>query len=92
MLILDDVVRPWAVTSMAELGPEHLTQVLAERGAAEFVLLGTGSSQALPPRSVRQTLQAAGVGLEFMDTAVACRLYNYLAGEGRRIAAALIAV
>lgn len=92
MLILDDTVRPWVARSLGQLGPEHFTEVLAERGAAEFVLLGTGVSQALPPRAVRQALQAASIGLEFMDTAAACKLYNYLAGEGRRIAAALIAV
>jgi uncharacterized protein len=92
VLILDDQVRPWNARSLAELGPEHFAQVLSERGAAEFVLLGTGASQGLPPRSVREALQAARIGLEFMDTGAACKLYNYLASEGRRIAAALIAV
>ena len=92
VLILDDAVRPWSVRSMGELGPEHFVEVLQARGAAEFVLLGTGTSQALPPRAVRESLQAARVGLEFMDTAAAAKLYNYLASEGRRIAAALIAV
>ena len=92
VLILDDRVRPWSPRSLGELGPEHFAEIVAERASAEFVLLGTGASQSLPPRAVRQALQAAGLGLEFMDTAAACRLYNYLAGEGRRLAAALIAV
>ena len=46
----------------------------------------------LPPRAVREALQRAGIGLEFMDTPAACRLYNILTAEGRKLAAALIAV
>jgi uncharacterized protein len=41
---------------------------------------------------VREALQRAGIGLEFMDTPTAARVYNVLAAEGRRLAAALIAV
>ena len=92
VLILDDKVRPWSVRSMGELGPEHFAEIMAAGPAVELVLLGTGTSQALPPRSVREVVQRAGLGLEFMDTVAACKLYNYLASEGRRVAAALIAV
>ncbi len=77
---------------MGELGPEHFAEIAAAGPAVELVLLGTGVSQALPPRAVREVVQRAGLGLEFMDTAAACKLYNYLASEGRRVAAALIAV
>ena len=93
VLILNDAVRPWILRSMAELTPASLLPVAeAGPGVVELVLLGTGAAQALPPRAVRAALQAAGYGLEFMDTAAACKLYNYLASEGRRVAAALIAV
>ena len=56
------------------------------------MLLGAGMHNALPPRAVREALQRAGIGLEFMDTPAACRLYNILTAEGRKLAAALIAV
>jgi uncharacterized protein len=69
-----------------------LDDVLANRGAVEFVLLGTGLTQGLPPRAVRDGLRAAGIGLEFMSTEAAARTYNVVASEGRRVAAALIAV
>ena len=59
---------------------------------SEFVLLGTGLAQAQPPREIRTALLEAGVGLEFMATAAAARLYNVLASEGRRFAVALIAI
>jgi uncharacterized protein len=51
-----------------------------------------GASNALPPREVRQAFLTAGLGLEFLDTPAAARLYNLLTSEGRRVAAALIAV
>jgi uncharacterized protein len=46
----------------------------------------------LPPRAIREALLAAGMGLEFMDTPAAAKLYNLLTSEGRRLAAALIAL
>ncbi len=93
VLILQDQARPWSVTSMAELTPESLAEVLAVgRAEVEFVLLGCGRANALPPRAVRDALQKAGIGLEFMDTPAAARVYNVLTAEGRRLAAALIAI
>jgi uncharacterized protein len=82
----------WSATSLAELTPEDFAEVFAAGGAVEFVLLGVGLVNALPPRAVRDALKAAGVGLEFMSTEAAARTYNVLASEGRRLAAALIAV
>jgi uncharacterized protein len=93
VLILADEARSWPVAAMADLRLADFQAVL-DRGAAdvEFVLLGTGSRNALPPREVRDGLRAAGIGLEFMDTAAAAKLYNLLTSEGRKLAAALIAI
>jgi len=57
-----------------------------------FLLLGTGASQVFPPIEVRRAFLDANVGLEPMDTGAACRTYNVLLGEGRPVAAALVAV
>jgi uncharacterized protein len=93
VLIVDDVARDWPVASLAELTPQSLTPVLeAGRAGVEFLLLGVGARNAQPPRPVRDALSAAGIGLEFMDTPQAAKLYNVLTFEGRRIACALIAV
>jgi uncharacterized protein len=93
LLILKDEVRPWPVRALAELRPDDMEAVLALGSReVEFVLLGVGPRPAPPPAAVRQALQAAGIGLEAMDTAAAARLYNVLAAEGRRMAAALIAI
>ena len=48
----------------------------------EFVLLGTGPRNAQPPREVREGLRHAGIGLEFMDTPTASRIYNLLTVRG----------
>ena len=93
LLIVGDEPRGWTVGRLADLSLAALGPVLeAGRGEVEFVLLGTGVRNALPPREVREGLQLAGIGLEFMDTPTAARLYNVLTAEGRRVAAALIAV
>jgi len=92
LLILDDVAQAWPASDLAALTPGDFAQVMASRAAVEFVLLGTGLTQGLPPREVRDALKAAGIGLEFMSTEAAARTYNIVASEGRRVAAALIAV
>jgi uncharacterized protein len=93
LLIVDDAARDWPVSSPAAITAESLAPVLAAGPAAsEFLLLGMGPANALPPREVRAALAAAGVGLEFMDTREAARLYNVLTAEGRRLACALIAL
>jgi len=92
LLILDDVAQDWLVASLADLTLDAFDPVFAAGPAVEFVLLGTGISQALPPREIREGLRARGLGLEFMSSEAAARSYNVLASEGRRMAAALIAV
>lgn len=93
VLIVRDEARPWPVRSLAEVTPESLAEVFtAGSREVEFVLLGVGPANALPPRAVREALAKAGIGLEFMDTPAAARMYNVLTAEGRRLAAALIAV
>ena len=93
LLILADVARVWVVSSLSDLTLAAFEPVLsAGRAEVEFVLLGTGARNALPPRDVRDGLHAAGIGLGFMDTPAAARMYNVLTAEGRRLAAALIAV
>ena len=93
VLIVQDLAQAWPVTSLAQLTPESLSAVLeAGLREVEFVLLGMGAANALPPKAVRETLSRAGIGLEFMDTPTAARMYNVLTAEGRRLAAALIAI
>jgi uncharacterized protein len=93
LLIVEDAAQAWPVAVPGELSADAVAPVIAAgRAASEFLLLGMGSANALPPRGVREALARAGIGLEFMDTPAAARLYNVLTSEGRRLACGLIAV
>jgi uncharacterized protein len=93
LLILQDAPQDWRPASFADVQVSDFDPVIAApAGAVEFVLLGTGPTQALPPRALREALRAAGLGLEFMATEAAARTHNVLASEGRLFATALIAV
>ena len=89
LLLLPDRVDPaWGPERFEDLSVHHLAP-LADLGDA-VVLLGTGSRQRFPPPSLLRPLLEAGIGLEVMDTAAACRTYGILVAAGRRVAAALI--
>jgi len=93
LLILADAPCDWRPATMAEVTVEDFQPVIAApAGTIEFVLLGTGKTQSLPPRAVRDALRLAGLGLEFMATDAAAKLHNVLAPEGRLFATALIAI
>ena len=61
-----------------------------EKLQTEIVLLGTGTKQRFPHPSLTATLTAARVGVEVMDLRAACRTFNILAAEERKVAAALL--
>lgn len=92
-LVLADAAQPWSPHALAELTPEDFAAVISAGAAeVEFVVLGAGPTLRPAPRPVREALARAGLGLEIMSTPEACRLYNTLAPEGRRLAAALLAL
>jgi len=83
----DTVIAQWDPVSFADLKPEHLESILAL--APELVLLGTGPTQKFPPAAIRAAFTSGGMGLEVMDLGAACRTFNILVQEERRVAAAL---
>jgi uncharacterized protein len=83
----DSLIEDWTPKTFAELTAAHLEPILALK--PELVLLGTGSSQRFPPSAIRSLFTAQGVGLEAMDLGAACRTFNILVQEERRVVAAL---
>ena len=81
------LVTDFAPESFADFGPAHLP-VLFEL-SPELVILGTGPAQHFAPAAVRAAFAARGIGLEAMELGAACRTYNVLVQEERRVAAAL---
>ncbi len=73
-------------------GLEDVASVLVLADRVDVVLVGMGAEIAHAPPGFRARLEDAGMGVEVMSSASACRTYNVLLGEGRRIAAALLPV
>ncbi|MEW6595921.1 MAG: Mth938-like domain-containing protein [Pseudomonadota bacterium] len=93
LLILNDQAQAWRPDRLADLAPADFDAVFAAGSdVVELVILGLGPSMAPPPRAVREAFEQRRLGLELLVTAEACRLYNLLAQEGRRVAAALLPV
>jgi uncharacterized protein len=90
--VINGTVAGWPVRSLVDAEPSDFDAVLAADPRPDFLLLGAGARIAAAPEAVRERLRGAGVGLEVMDTPTACRVYASLLIEGRRFAAALIAV
>lgn len=91
------VVRPtqtilWgnAPADMKDLKLENFTDLLAQADDIDVVLLGTGARMFFVPPKLRQELSAVGLPVDVMDTGAACRTYNVLMAEGRRVAAVLM--
>ena len=94
ILVFPNKTLAWIVGDIAALSVESLAAIrtAGTEGQVDLLLIGCGARLALIPKELRASLRAAGVVIEAMDTGAACRTYNVLAAEGRRVAAALIAV
>lgn len=84
----DAPVKAWSAASFEALTVDDFTALLALK--PEVVLLGTGGRQRFPHPRLSHALIAARVGIEVMDTQAACRTYNILMVEGRRVVAAFL--
>ncbi|HJQ58943.1 MAG TPA: Mth938-like domain-containing protein [Vineibacter sp.] len=92
VLVLPQRTEAWAVAAATDIAPDNLAAVIAATPAIEVLVLGCGSKASFIPPSRRAALKAHGIVLEVMDTGAACRTYNVLLAEGRRVAAALVPV
>ena len=84
----DAVVTGWAPAGFAALTADDFASLLEY--APEVILLGTGESQSFPHPRLTNALSQARVGVEVMDTRAACRTFNILVAEDRRVVAALM--
>jgi len=82
------VVTDWEPQIFEQLAEDHFT-IIGEL-EPQLVILGTGEQQQFPKPALYAVLLNQGVGVEVMSTPAACRTYNILVAEGRRVAAALL--
>jgi uncharacterized protein len=92
ILALPSGVWPWPPHSAAEIDEGSLARVFAEKSAIDIFLIGCGRDPMLLPGPLRAHLREAGLSVDVMPTHAAASTYNVLFAEGRRVAAALIAI
>ncbi len=88
IITADTVIADWEPRSLEELSAAHLERLFALQ--PEVVLLGTGPVHRFAPGAIRAAFAERRVGLEAMDLGAACRTFNVLVQEDRRVAAALL--
>lgn len=84
----EEAPRAWPVASFEDLTAAHFEQILADK--PDVVILGTGLKQRFVHPKLSAPLTMQRIGVECMDTQAACRTYNILMGEGRKVTLALI--
>jgi uncharacterized protein len=88
ILLPDTIIHDWSSATVETLAETDM-QKLLELGT-EIILLGTGNRLRFPSGTLLRPFAPAGIGLEIMDLQAACRTYNILVAEGRKVAAALL--
>jgi len=87
-LITANSIEPWTPGSVEELRVENLAALFEL--APEVVVLSTGAKQLFPRAALRAEFATRRIGLEVMEIGAACRTYNVLVGEERRVLAAIL--
>src|SRR5262245_20403627 len=88
VLVSPEAVVEWPVGDFATLTASDFGFIREAR--PEILILGTGTTQRFPPPELARALAASGAGVEIMDTRAACRTYNILVAEGRKVLAAIL--
>lgn len=92
ILAMPSGVRAVTASDVAQMDADLLAPLFAEPpGSINLLVVGAGAGFALPPRAVRDLLRSRGIGIDPMATAHAVSTYNILLGEGRPVAALLLA-
>ena len=87
-LVTANSIEAWTPRSIGELGVEHFAPLFVL--APEVVVLSTGVKQLFPRAALRAEFATRRIGLEVMEIGAACRTYNVLVGEERRVLAAIL--
>lgn len=92
VLVFPDRTVVWPVATFDAATAESLGDVTVTQPKIEILLIGTGPRMQIVPPALRTHFRGLGIMVEAMDTGAACRTYNVLMSEDRRVAAALIAI
>jgi uncharacterized protein len=92
ILALPNGIWAWSPRTPAEIDEASLAHAISEKATIDFLLIGSGNDPVLLTEPVRRRLRKEGISFDAMPTRAAASTYNVLFAEGRRVAAALIAV
>jgi uncharacterized protein len=92
VLITPRGIYRWDVESADKANAASLAQIVIAAGEIDFLIIGTGEAHKRLPKETLAALARSGLFPDQMQTGAACRTYNVLINEARRVAAALIAV
>lgn len=84
----ESLISNWGVETPDDIGPDHLEPIL--KLEPEVVLIGTGKNQVFLPAELLMLFYQNGIGVEMMTTQAACRTFNVLIADNRKVAAALL--
>lgn len=88
VIVTPDKVTEWTANAFDALSAADFGFVGELK--PEILIFGTGATQRFPGAELARSLASTGVGVEIMDSRAACRTYNILASEGRKVAAAIL--
>lgn len=88
VVVTPQEVRRWTVGDFASLTADDFGFIAELQ--PEIVIFGTGALQRFPHPQLARSLAARGTGIEVMDSRAACRTFNILAAEGRKVVAAIL--
>lgn len=90
LIVTPEKTTSWVNKSADELSMDDFKILISNSSQYDVFLLGTGQMSAFPPKELLQQLRKENVNPDIMDTGAACRTYNVLMAEGRRVAALLL--
>jgi uncharacterized protein len=83
---------PWSARNIEDATPASFSAIVEASRSFDFLIVGAGAETAFLPSAVRRHLESHTIFPDVMATGSACRTYNLMLSENRRVAAALIAV
>ena len=92
VILTAETIAAWPRASVDHVDIDDFSELAGLTPAIEILLLGCGDRAVPPPTALHTYLRTLGIGLDVMGTGAACRTFNVLVQEDRRVAAALIAV
>jgi uncharacterized protein len=92
LLILPERMQVWTPRLLTDVAPEHFSAIINARSNFDMLLIGTGAHLSFLDPATNAALKEHQLSFEVMTTSSAVHVYNVVLAEGRRVAAALLAV